>query len=296
MEVKYTEHGCLCACVKKEDFRNLMIRKTAVFAALLLLLSALLSGAAGAEGASVATPTDLDCTHGNTRTEIRFYDSPGYTFINAGKHLVYGAADVVKVCLDCGEVLSKESVSYIEETRSHLMRKGRCVYCGYQEESRPVEEIPSNVPGERTVVAGEDGSVEGLLALTLTNRDLYELEKENVSVLLVRSKDGSAAIALNVAGVLKQTERTGADLRLDFAERKDGSFYAGIYLVSESGEKMVPDDAGITVRFYRSSKAGVRANVAPANRDDLVGIESVWNEQGYWSVPYLEEGTYFLLQ
>ena len=39
-----------------------------------------------------------------------------------------------------------------------------------------------------------------------------------------------------------------------------------------------------------------RASVAPADRDALIEAESVWNERGYWSVPYLEEGTYFLLQ
>ena len=131
---------------------------------------------------------------------------------------------------------------------------------------------------------------------TIFAKILYELEKENISILLVRGKRGDAAVALNVASVLGQTERTGADLHLKLAEREDGSFYAGLYLDSGSGERIDPADAGITVRFYRSSKSNVRASMAPADRDTLIETESVWNEKGYWSVPYLEEGTYFLLQ
>lgn len=274
-----------------------MTRKTVAFAILLLLLSGLLSGAAGAEEPSAASPTDLDCTHEHTKTTIYFFDSPAYTPINAETHRVYGPAAVETVCLDCGEMLSSETVDNAEEIRTHIMRKDVCVLCGYRGKARAAEKKETaDAPGERTVILQEDGSADGLLSLVLTNRDLYELEKEGISVLLVRGTADGTAVALNVTGVLGQTERAGADLHLKIAEREDGSFYVSLYLVNGSGEQINPADAGVTVRFYRAGKSNVRASVAPVDRDTLIETESVWNEKGYWSVPYLEEGTYFLLQ
>ena len=274
-----------------------MIRKTAVFVSLLLLLSGLFHSAAGAEEPSVATPTDLECMHERTKTTIYFFDSPAYTPVDAKNHRVFGPAAVETVCLDCGEVLSGETVDNAEEIRAHIIRKGQCVLCGYREKKKAAEtRRAADVSGERTIVAPEDGGAEGLLALTMTNRDLYELEKENVFILLVRGSNGDAAVALNVTSMLGQTEQAGADLCLKLAEREDGGFYACLYLSSGSGERIDPASAGITVRFYRSNRSNVRASVAPADRDALIEAESVWNERGYWSVPYLEEGTYFLLQ
>lgn len=274
-----------------------MTRKTIAFAVLLLLLSGLFSGTAGAEEPSVATPTDLECMHRQTKTTIYFFDSPAYTPIDAETHRVFGPATVETVCLDCGEALSAETVDNAEEIRPHIIRKGQCVLCGYREKARAAEKKETtDAPGERTIIIQEDGDADGLLTLILTNRDLYELEKENVSVLLVRGKGNDAAVALNVASVLSETERTGADLYLKLAEREDGSFYAGLYLASETGGKADPPGAGVTVRFYRSSRSNVRASVAPADRDTLIEAESVWNEKGYWSVRYVEEGTYFILQ
>lgn len=273
-----------------------MTRKTIAFTVLLLLLSGLLSGTAGAEDPSVATPTDLDCLHEHTRTTIYFFDSPAYTPIDSETHKVVGPAIVETVCEDCGEVLSSESADSAEEICSHIIRNDRCLLCGYRGKAKETNQESADAPGERTVTAEGDGGADGLMGLTLTNRDLYELEKENVTILLVRGNTGEAAVALNVAAVLGETERTGADLQLKLAEREDGGFYVSLYLVSGSGGRIGPLEAGVTVRFYRSGKSNVRASVAPADRDALVEAESVWNERGYWSVPYLGEGTYFLLQ
>ena len=107
---------------------------------------------------------------------------------------------------------------------------------------------------------------------------------------------GDAAVALNVPDVLRQTEPLGADLYLELAEREDGSLFAGMFLVEDSGDRSQPGSDGITLRFYRQSKADVRISLAPVGEDDLIETDGVWNEKGYWSVPYLQEGTYFLLQ
>ena len=40
----------------------------------------------------------------------------------------------------------------------------------------------------------------------------------------------------------------------------------------------------------------IRVSFAPAYSDTLVETKGIWNERGYWSVPYTAEGTYFLLQ
>ncbi len=274
-----------------------MIWKKAACALSLLLLFSLVSGAAGAEEPVPATPTDLECLHEQTRTIIYFFDSPAYTPAGADAHLVSGPAAVETVCAECGEVLSSETVANAEQIRPHSMKKGVCALCGYRDKTEETQqEKPANTSGERVIIAREGGSTEGLYTLTLTTEDLYQLASESVTTILVQGKNGGAAVALNVAEVLGQTEATGADLYLEIAEREDGSFFAGLFLTSDSGVRSQPGNAGITLRFYRQTKSNVRISLAPVGSDSLIEAESVWNEKGYWSVPYLQEGTYFLLQ
>lgn len=274
-----------------------MIRKKIAFAIGLLLLTALFSGLAGAEEKPPATTTDLACRHEHTKITIYFFDSPAYTSLNAEFHRVSGAASVVTSCLDCGEVLSTEALDNAEEVRPHSMKKGICALCGYRPvTAEPAEDRPTDAPGERTIIAREDEDTDGLLSLTLTNADLLEMQSASVSTVLVRGDTSDVAVALGVPEVLDQTEETGSDLYLQMAEREDGSFFAGLYLVSAPGEKTVPEDEGINLRFFRQNLSNVRVSLAPADEDTLIEVESVWNEKGYWTVPYLEEGTYFLLQ
>ena len=276
-----------------------MTRKKLATAILLLMLFSLFSGAAGAEEPALATPTDLECMHVRTKTTIYFFDSPVYTSLGPDSHRVSGPATVEVTCEDCGELLSSENVSNAEEVRPHRMKNGACVLCGYKDkegQSGRVKETPANTPGERIIIATEDADTEGLMNLTLTNKDLYALSGEGVSVVLVKGSADDAAVALNVTEVLKQTEPLGADLYLELAEREDGSLFVGIFLVEDSGNRSQPLSDGISLRFYRQSKADVRISLAPAGEDSLMETEGVWNETGYWSVPYLQEGTYFLLQ
>ena len=276
-----------------------MIRKIPAIAVLLLLLSSLLPGAAGAEGPSPATPTDLECAHERTKTIIYFFDSPAYTALGPESHRVSGPAEVEVVCAECGEVLSSGEAGSAEEIRPHRMKNGACVLCGYKDkadQAGKAKETPAAAPGERVILAAEDPEAKGLLTLTLTNEDLYALSGEGVSVVLVRGGAGGAAVALNIAEVLKQTEPLGAEIRIELAEREDGSLFAGVTLAEESGNLSQPESEGIILRFYRQSKADVRISLAPAGEDTLIETEGVWNERGYWSVPYLREGTYFLLQ
>ncbi len=273
-----------------------MTRKNIACAILLLLLFSLFSGAAGAEDPDPATPTDLDCLHERTKTIIYFFDSPLYASMDAKFHRVTGPATVETVCEDCGEVLASETVGNAEQIRTHNMKKGVCALCGYKDRTEPKpREKAATIPGERVIIAQED-SAGGLLNLTLTTAELYQLAGEDITTILVKGNAGDAAVALNVTEVLAWTETAGADLYLEIAEREDGSFFAGLYLTDESGEKTQADGDGVTLRFYRQSKVNVRISLAPAGSDDLTELESVWNEKGYWSVPYLQEGTYFLLQ
>lgn len=276
-----------------------MTRKKLAIAILLLMLFSLFSGAAGAEEPALATPTDLECTHEQTKTIIYFFDSPVYIPLGPDSHRVSGPATVEVTCVACGEVLSSEDVSNAEEIRSHRMKNGACVLCGYKDRgdrSGKATETPASVPGERIMIATESTDTEGLMNLTLTNEDLFAFSGESVSVLLIKAEAGDAAVSLNVTEVLKQTEPLGADLYLELAEREDGSLFAGMFLVEDSGDRSQPGSDGITLRFYRQSKADVRISLAPVGEDDLIETDGVWNEKGYWSVPYLQEGTYFLLQ
>ena len=241
-----------------------MTRKNPAIAVLLLLFS-LFSAAAGAEEPALATPTDLECTHEQTKTIIYFFDSPVYIPLGPDSHRVSGPATVEVTCVACGEVLSSEDVSNAEEIRSHRMKNGACALCGYKDRgdrSGKATETPASVPGERIMIATES----------------------------------TDTVSLNVTEILKQTEPLDADLYLELAEREDGSLFTGIFLVDEAGNRSQPDSEGIALRFYRQSKADVRISLAPAREDSLIEIEGEWNENGYWSVPYLQEGTYFLLQ
>lgn len=277
-----------------------MTRKNLVFAILLLLLFCLFAGTAGAEeDLDPATPTDLDCTHEQKKTIIYFFDGPAYTPLGPDRHRVSGPATVEVVCVDCGEVLSSEDVSYAEEIRPHRMKKGVCALCGYKDKSDQsgiVKETPSATPGERVIIATEDEETEGLMKLTLTNEDLNAFSGEGVNVVLVRGKADNAVVALDVKEVLKETEPLDADLYLELAEREDGSLFAAVFLVDESGKRSQPQGDGVSLRFYCQRKEDVRIMLAPAGEDSLVENVSEWNEEGYWSVPYLQEGTYFLLQ
>ncbi len=274
-----------------------MTRKSVVYFFLMLLLFILLSVTAGAEEQDPATPTDLDCAHEHTKTTIYFFDSPVYESISAEAHLVTGPATIETVCLDCGDVLASETVDNTEEIRPHSMKKGVCALCGYKSDDKTKEASQTDDTGERIIIIREEtDTAEELLTLTLTGAELDEMEKANISTAVIRGETGNGAIALDVKEMHDQTERAGADLYVHMAERKDGSLFAGLFLVSDPGNRTEPDYSGISLRFYVQTRSKIRVSMAPADADTLIETESVWNEKGYWSVPYIAEGTYFLLQ
>ena len=86
------------------------------------------------------------------------------------------------------------------------------------------------------------------------------------------------------------------DLYLELAERDDGSFFAGVILVSGSGEEIDPNNEGINLRFYREAYSDLQVSLAPVSNGSIVETKGVWDEHGYWTVQYQEEGTYFILQ
>ena len=263
--------------------------------ALLALLLLLLPVLTAAEP-EPATPTDLTCGHEHIRTTIYFFDSPVYMPVGEDAHRVSGPATVETVCLDCGEVLSSEIVSSAEEICPHSIKKGVCVLCGYRMKDRAGTSQPGDAEGERTIYAMESGNANGLLELTLTREDLSGLKRESISTLLIRGRTGAAAIALQVDEVLEQLKQADTVLYMELEEQEDGSLFAGLYLISGSDVRTMPEENGITLRFYREKRTGARASLAPADKDKLVETESVWSDRGYWSVQYLEEGTYFVLQ
>ena len=288
MEV-YTLHE------NKEEPGIRRMKKSLAFVLLMLLLSALLC-AAVAEEPAPATPTDLACLHENTKQTIFFFDSPAYSSVSTTSHKVYGPATIQTVCLDCGEVISTETVDYAEELRPHSMKRGQCALCGYCDSTWTRQEQPKDATGERTLYAQEDNNTRGMLTLTLSREDLIALNNTYVSVALVRGNSGNVAIALNVSNLLNQSREADADLYLQLAERTDGSVFAGVFLVSETGEEITPEVNGINLRIYQQTYSDIRFSIAPSASGSLVEAEGVWDEHGYWSVQYQEEGTYFILQ
>jgi len=266
-----------------------MKRKSFALAIAALLMFTLLYCPGGAEE-EPATPSDLVCEHERVKTTIYFFDSPSYVSVSSISHRVYGPGIVEQKCLDCGEVLSQETVSYAEEYRPHSKKNGVCALCGYREKSTVAEGLYTDEPGERTLIATEDKDAEGLLSLKLTGMD-FSLETARISTVLVRGETGAAAIALGVEGNRKMTEEAGGDLYMEMAEREDGSLFAGIWMV-QGTEKKEATGEEIGLRFYREEE-NERYKFAPVEADDLVEVESVRDERGFWTVEYKGEGTYF---
>lgn len=273
-----------------------MTRKLFAFAIMSLVLCVVYTCAA-AEQKVPSTPTDLGCAHEHTKTTIYFFDSPAYEAMGEDSHKVSGPADIETVCLDCGEVISSRTTDNAEEIRSHSMKNGVCVLCGFHREVQAEpEDRPAGRSEEKTLYARQDTSVKDLQTLTLSSEDLSALEASGASVLLIRGKNGSAAIALGVSDILAQAEADDADLYLELAEREDSSLFAGLYLISASGERRELSGDGIKLRLYQENRPGIRASVVTADSDMLVETEVEWDGNGYWTIQYLEEGTYFILQ
>lgn len=303
-EVKYPNTEPWGFRRRTEDCIVPMIRKgIAALAALLLL--AVLFGIAGAEdlpgteglpGKDPATPTDLSCLHEHTVTKIYFYDAPVYTTLNAESHRVYGAAEIRTLCEDCGEILAIEVQTDAEEVRPHTIKKGVCVLCGYREPVRETKapEKPRDLPGEQTLIAKPETEKGDLLTLTLTPEELSALAEAGISTALVKGEPGAVGIAVSVTDMLRQTKEAEAKLYMELAERPDESFFASVSLIGRDGEKTEPQ--GVAIRFFLDSPADVRITLAPSDKDTLVETKGSWDEHGYWSVPYVEEGTYFLLR
>ena len=274
-----------------------------------LLLAALLavSGLCAAEEMP-ATPTDLAetvtepesgtepvpvCAHENVSQVIYFFDSPSYTSLSAASHRVSGPGVVAVVCRDCGATLSEETVDNAEEIRPHSMKKGVCALCGYRAPTEAKQE-KRDAPGERTLAAQPDGN--GLLFLTLTEQDLAALENAKVRTILVRGEHGKAVVAVDVKEIRQETGREAASFSIEMAEREDGSLFAGLSLSNAPGRKDELDIEGVTLRFYEDKAPALKIALDPTDGDPLTEADGVWNEAGYWTVPYVSEGYYLVVK
>lgn len=272
-----------------------------ILAAFLLLLLFALPALAGAEGEpaeawEAATPTDLPCPHEHIRTTIYFFDSPNYTPLSPASHRVNGPAAVETVCEDCGALLSSETAGDAEEVRPHSMKKGVCALCGYRqkaaEEGTKDNPLPRPAPGERTLSAQPEGG--GLYTLSLSRQDLKALSNARVRTVLIRGRTGRTLVALDVAEIRKEAEEAEASVSLEMAEQEDGSCFAGLFLVNEA-RKARPRSKSIALRFYREKAGELRFSVVASDTDSMTEADAAWNDDGYWSVAYVDEGTYFPL-
>ena len=286
---------------------GITMKRKLIAAAILLLLLTALAGLGMAEDMA-ATPTDLAetetepvfepepetvCAHENTSSIIYFFDSPSYTSLSAATHKVAGPGVVAEVCRDCGAVLKEETVDYVEEIRPHSMKKGVCPLCGYRQKTAVTQDL-RDAPGERTLVAQSDGS--GLLFLTLTEQDLSALENAKVKTLLVRGEHGKAVVAVDVREIRQEAGREAASFSIEMSEQEDGSLFAGLSLSNAPGRKDELDIEGVSLRFYEDKEPAVKIALVPTDGDKLTETDGVWDENGYWTVPYVSEGDYLLIR
>ena len=246
------------------------------------------------EEAEMVTPVpEPICAHENVSQVIYFFDSPSYTSLSAATHKVAGPAVVAQVCMDCGAELSAETVDNIEEIRPHSMKKGVCALCGYRQKTAAVQD-KRDAPGERTLVAQPDGT--GLLFLTLTEQDLAALENAKVKTLLVRGEHGKAEVAVDVKEIREETKQEAASFSIEMAEQEDGSLFAGLSLSNAPGRKDEIDIEGVTLRFYLGNASALKIVLDPTDGDKLTETDGVWDENGYWIVPYVSEGYYLVVK
>ena len=271
-----------------------MIRKYGAIALTLLLLLPLLFAAAAGE--DPATPTDLECAHEHTKVTIYFYDGPVYTPISSASHRVSGPAEIETACLDCGAVLDVRETENAEEIRPHSMKNGVCALCGYRNRASASTAAPQDMPGEKTLFAQKDTENEHLLTLTLSEEDFLALQNAGIVTALIRSETGDSAVALNVDETLACLRDSGNKLYTEMAEQEDGSLFAGLFLIPGPGEPVAPEEIDISLRFYQQSHSPLRISLSPADSEDLLETDSVWDEHGFWVVPYTGEGTYLLLR
>ena len=249
--------------------------------------------APGKETEMVTPVPEPICAHENVSQVIYFFDSPSYTSLSAATHKVAGPAVVAQVCMDCGAELSAETVDNIEEIRPHSMKKGVCALCGYRQKTAVVHD-KRDAPGERTLVAQPDGT--GLLFLTLTEQDLAALENAKVKTLLVRGEHGKAEVAVDVKEIREETKQEAASFSIEMAEQEDGSLFAGLSLSNAPGWKDEIDIEGVTLRFYEEKTPALKIALDPTDGDKLTETDGVWNENGYWVVPYVREGYYLVVK
>ena len=270
--------------------------KGKLFAAVILLvLLTLFCGLSLAEE-TAATPTDLTepvCAHLNVSTVIYFFDSPSYTSLSAASHRVNGPGVVAEICRDCGAVIREETADNAEEIRPHSMKRGVCALCGYRAQTEAKQD-KKDAPGERTLLAQPDGN--GLLFLTLTEQDLAALENAKVKTLLVRGEHGRAVVAVDVREIRQETGREAASFSIEISEREDGSLFAGLSLSNAPGRKDELDIEGVTLRFYEEEEPQLRIALDPSDGDPMTETDGVWDENGYWTVPYVSEGDYMVIR
>ena len=175
----------------------------------------------------------------------------------------------------------------------HSMKKGVCALCGYRTQTEAKQD-KRDAPGERTLIAQPDGN--GLFFLTLTEQDLVALENAKVKTLLVRGEHGKAVVAVNVKEIRQEVGREAASFSIELSEREDGSLFVGLSLSNTPGRKEELDIDGVTLRFYADRTPDLKIALNPTDGNSLTETDGTWDENGYWTVPYMSEGNYLLIR
>lgn len=247
------------------------------------------AAAEGDETLPLATPTDL-CAHEHTRT-VRYFDSPMYTPLNAEYHIVSGTALEEVLCLDCGESLSAEKVSYVEEIHPHLNRKGRCVFCGREEEA---PEIPAEAQEVVLLLAGAEDQPDRFVC-TLTEMDLADAG----DILVLRPEGRDAALVLQAEPFRKEIRSTGGTLTAEINSEQGLAVNASVRLYDADGRETEPDKRNISLRIYgeESKKPLAVTYNPPAGEGKPTEQQASWvpgsgEKEGYWQAAWQGSGEY----
>ena len=238
-----------------------------------MVLLLLLTAAAAAESMSgnpdLATPTDLDCAHENTK-EYVFYENPEYIRLDNQSHKVVGYDAVVRTaCLDCGEILSEETRDKVEEIRNHVFRNGVCAMCGAQQP---------------------------IIFLIYTQEDIEKQIEKQEETLLLRPEGSNTAVAVPMAALRDVLENNpGKAFRAELQAHTDGSFYAVLSLIGDNNEATPFRMEGAEVRFYSRMEipsVTYTPEEGKPTESETEFVDSKTPSQRYWKVPFIGNGTY----
>ncbi len=230
-------------------------------------------------------PAEAGCPHAHTET-VYYFDAPDYRPLNDESHAVIGQAVAETECLDCGAVIAVTTVDDAEEIRPHVFRNGRCALCGRESAA----EAAAPAAAESVMQLSAAGEPNQYFCV-LTGSDLEGAGE----TLVLRPEGRDTALAVQTRKLREEIGRAGGSFTAEIRNAGEKDISTLLCLYDASGEEMVPEAQGISLRIYREN-LGTPLTVSFTNLNGATSTEEArWvsgGNEGYWIVTWLGDGLY----